>query len=111
MAATAVIQTQSLSGLIIGILAFFFATIIWALGLFIVGTPVWRVLHWLGLRGPVTASVTGFVLAGGAIALIAWEAWMGIGLNAVLGAVIGHIVWRKAYRPVAVDRETAEVFG
>ena len=111
MAATAVIQTQSLSGLIIGVLAFFFATIIWALGLFIVGTPAWRVLHWLGLRGPVTASVTGFVLAGGAIALIAWEAWMGIGLNAVLGAVIGHIVWRKAYRPVAVDRETAEVFG
>jgi hypothetical protein len=101
-------------GLIAPIYAFFY----FAAGLAAVGVPIWIVLHRRGYRGRLAATVTGFFAAG--LTWLLLQTWNNIVRGtipevgelwpvlisalpvAIIGAVVGFVVWRIAYRPVAV---------
>lgn len=100
-------------------LGFALGTLFGALGLVAIAGPLWLALHAAGLRGPVTACLTGVVLAlalfvaaqthgfglfdaqplGHAAALFRWvSALLTAGLLALLAGGIALAMWRIAYR-------------
>jgi hypothetical protein len=80
-----------------------------AAGLLIAGAPTWWLLHRLHLRSWIDASIVGF-----AVSFIGYVAFSAATqrlaesstmisqsiLVAILGAIIGFVVWRVAYRRV-----------
>lgn len=100
-------------------IVFAFALIPWALGVFLLGGPVWMALHRFGERGgeaPVLAGAGLIAIPGGAI-LMATGGGLGIGglvvlgLLTLVGAGVGLVIWNIAYGPApTVDADDAEVF-
>ncbi|HEY0926442.1 hypothetical protein [Brevundimonas sp.] len=116
-AATGVMAVIGLFGSVPGVL---FGALIgvatlpfWVGGLFIVGGPVWAVLHRMGYRDRRSAIIAGAVVAGVATPLILWGVFsdgrftvdMGSALHvlasalpgAVGGAAAGYTAWRMGY--------------
>ena len=90
-------------GWLVGIVAFPF----WLIGAFVVGPPLWAVLHLSGLRDRTTAVVTGVFAGGVAVPVVLWltlnpdAATSVAALSAVggiSGAVAGEAIHRLAYR-------------
>ena len=108
---------------------FVIALLVWALGLVVVGLPLWWIIHKNGLRrwwaatlcGAIAAFVAGFALSlastlpfggsfgdSGGDTMIDGEltayGWQSIVLGAaeigVYGAIVAAVIWRIAYRPV-----------
>ena len=82
--------------------AFLFATVIWGLGLTIIGYPIWWVLEKRGVRGPFVA-VTSGVISVYAIGLL-WPpdsldglVEPGRILMASSGGIVGLVIERVAY--------------
>jgi len=94
----------------IGLMSLVFATPIWFIGIALVGGPVWWVLHRLGLRSRPVSSAAGaalvFLVVGGFFTLKSGAPeggeWFGVllvtGPLAAIGAVVGWIMARSAYR-------------
>ena len=91
------------------------ALIFFAGGLAIIGAPLWLAMHRLGWRSWLDAAVAGFVATGiGMFLLSAWpfishghkslHDWWKIVEHtfyiAPVGAIVGLVIWRIAYRPV-----------
>ena len=80
-------------------------SILWGISFLFTGLVVWCVMHKVGLRGPFYA----FVLGGVAPFLTVWTLIYLVGFlpplkfalqSALVGAFVGPIVWRIAYRKV-----------
>lgn len=83
--------------------AFVFATVIWSLGLTVVGYPVWWMLERQGVRGPIVAISSGMI-AVYAVGLL-WPPNSLEGLveasrvvMAISGGIVGFVIERVAYR-------------
>jgi hypothetical protein len=91
-----------------------FAALVWTLGIACVGGPAWWLLHVLGLRGWPWATLTGgVVLAGFVLSQSLPEQPFADGfadliqtadvgmliMSAGVGAGLGYLIWRIAYRP------------
>ncbi|WP_156402428.1 hypothetical protein [Caulobacter sp. Root1472] len=87
-----------------------FASIVWLLGLLVVGAPVWWLTHGLGVRSAWLAAAVGAIappalylacsLHGRPTSVI-WalkEEWTLYPILAAIGAVVGWTVARSAYR-------------
>jgi hypothetical protein len=74
------------------------------IGLFVIGTPTWAILHRLRwINEPIFICVAAFEsVIGGLVAapLIAPEAWVLAPLLALPGAVAGRVLWRSGYDPL-----------
>jgi len=91
------------------ILVVVFSFPVWLWGLACVGGPVWAVLHAGGVRDPragglvgaglafLTAVLLGRDLGGREASFLAQPPWIELGLG-VVGAVVGWVVMRTAYR-------------
>ena len=99
----------------LGLMAFLTALVPWGAGLVVVGAPFWVALHRSDKRDWRSAAGLGAILAGSFpgllvglaaaagppdIIVLAWAIGAPIGF-AVIGALVGLVVWRVAYREVA----------
>ena len=113
-------------GTLLVLLTFVVALVVWALGLAVIGAPLWGLAERAGLRGPHHAIALGFgttflaaallllVMDGGVVTLrdggrtlvdqgmrTPWGLWVLVrdsGLFALLGGLVALVVWRIAYR-------------
>lgn len=101
------------SGVLFGVLIGLATLPFWIGGLFIVGGPVWAVLHRMGYRDRRTAVTAGALVAGIATPLILWGMFsdgrftvdvsgasfvlISMLLGSVGGAAAGYAVWRMGY--------------
>jgi hypothetical protein len=91
-----------------------FATLGYGAALVLVGVPMWLLMHRLGWRSWLDAMLGGFLAAGlacfvvrssitaGTALLFGWRPIIeSVLLVAAIGATVGLVVWRIAYRPIA----------
>ena len=94
----------ALTGMFVAIPAFF----IWAWGLVCVGLPFWAALHGAGVGSRRAAVILGAALSfsvalqlghdlGGRDGDFLAQPPLLEGLIGLVGAVVGHVVWRQAY--------------
>ncbi|MFC5344924.1 hypothetical protein ACETK8_02840 [Brevundimonas staleyi] len=82
---------------------FVIATIIWSLGLLVIGCPVWTVLENRGVRGPLIAILFGTFAVYGVSLLWPPSSWTGAIdpsriMLAISGGLVGLVIERVAYR-------------
>ena len=103
------------SAFVMGPLAIFAAIVaffIWGFGLFVVATPGWVLLNWLGARCQPAAVMYGFGLTFVAVLAYVWledtigfepdhltGTLLGAGLLATAGGIVGWVVAKVAYTP------------
>lgn len=78
------------------VFATLYSTVVFAIGLAAV-TPLWWGLHRIGVRCWSAASPLGALLAGGTM-LAFTQSWLAAGALAGIGAIVGAVIWRVAYR-------------
>lgn len=79
------------------------ATIVWAIGLIIVGYPIWLLLHRFSTRGPLAAALSGVTavyLVGLALGPLSVTSALDLDriLLAIAGGVVGFVIQRIAYK-------------